>query len=40
MANVFAVVQALSPGATECLWVVLLYGLEFRTARELMFDLG
>lgn len=40
MVNVFAIVQALSLGAMECLWVILLYGLEFRTARELMFDLG
>ena len=40
MVNVFAIVQALSLGAMECLWVVLFYGLEFRTARVLMFDLG
>lgn len=39
MANVFAIVQALSLGAMECLWAVLLYGFEFRTASVLMFDL-
>lgn len=37
---VFATVQALSLGAVECLWAVLLYGFEFRTARVLVFDLG
>lgn len=40
MVNVFAIVQALSLGAMECLRVVLLHGFEFRTARVLMFDLG
>lgn len=38
--NVFAIVQALSLGAMECLWLVLLYGLEFHSATVLMFNLG
>lgn len=33
MVNVFAIVQALSLGAMECLWDMLLYGFEFRTAK-------
>lgn len=37
--NVFLIVQALSLSAMECLRSVLLYGLKFRTAKVLMFDL-
>lgn len=39
IANVFAVVQALTLGAMECLWCVLLYGFKFQTVKVLMFDL-
>lgn len=39
MVNVFAKVQALSLGAKECLWGLLLYGFEFQTVRVSMFDL-
>lgn len=37
--NVFLIVQALSLSAMECLRSVFLYGLKFRTAKVLMFDL-
>lgn len=40
MVDVFTIVHVLSLGATECLRLVLTYGLGFLTVRVIVFDLG